>query len=110
VRLLFDQHLSFRLPRRLADLHPGSLHLRDCGLLGADDRAIWRYAAANGLAIVSKDVDFSDLASRLGSPPKVIWVRLGNCSTADVEAALRAYHADLLAFEADRERHVFEVL
>jgi hypothetical protein len=28
-------------------------------------------------------------------------VRLGNCRTADVEAALRARHADVLAFAAD---------
>jgi predicted nuclease of predicted toxin-antitoxin system len=58
VRLLFDQNLSYRLPRRLADLYPGSLHLRDAGLLGTDDGTIWRYAAQHGLTIVSKDRDF----------------------------------------------------
>jgi len=72
VRLLFDQNLSHRLPRRLADLYPGSLHLRHAGLLGTDDLTIWRYAEANRLIIVSKDSDFYELAFRLGSPPKVV--------------------------------------
>ena len=39
--------------------------------------------------IVSKDVDMHDLSLVFGSPPKVIWLRLGNCSTIDVEKALR---------------------
>jgi hypothetical protein len=48
--------------------------------LGADwsDSAIWDYAAANGLTIVSKDADFSDraLLANAGGP-KVIHVRVG---------------------------------
>jgi predicted nuclease of predicted toxin-antitoxin system len=37
----------------------------------------------------------------LGHPPKVVWVRLGNCPTAAVAGLLRSRQADLLAFEAD---------
>jgi hypothetical protein len=33
----------------------------------------------------------------------VIWVRLRNCRTADVEAVLRTRHADILAFEGDAQ-------
>jgi predicted nuclease of predicted toxin-antitoxin system len=51
--------------------------------------------------IVSKDSDFQQRALLLGHPPKVVWLRLGNCSTAAVAALLRTRHADLLAFEAD---------
>jgi predicted nuclease of predicted toxin-antitoxin system len=32
---------------------------------------------------------------------KVVWIRLGNCSTREIEEILRAHHADLLAFEQD---------
>jgi predicted nuclease of predicted toxin-antitoxin system len=109
MRLLFDQNLSHSLPQRLADLYPDSLHLRHAGLLGTDDLVIWQYAGTHGLAIVSKDSDFNELAFRLGSPPKVIWLRMGNCSTTQVEAALRTHHADLLTFEQDAERHVLEL-
>jgi len=33
---------------------------------------------------VTKDENFHRLSVLLGPPPKVIWVRLGNCSTDDV--------------------------
>jgi predicted nuclease of predicted toxin-antitoxin system len=99
--LLFDQHLAPALARRLADLYPGSAHVRDAGLAAADDEAIWAYAAAGGYAIVTKDDDFRQRSFLRGAPPKVIWTRLGNCTTADVEAALRARHADIEAFAAD---------
>ena len=52
---------------------------------------MWAYAAANGLTIVTKDGDFNELVVLRGFPPRVVWLRLGNCSTADVEAALRAH-------------------
>ena len=39
--LLFDQNLAPALARRLADLYPGSAHVRDAGLAAADDEAIW---------------------------------------------------------------------
>lgn len=71
------------------------------GLATADDQAIWRYAAQQQLAIVSKDSDFQYRALLHGHPPKVVWVRLGNCTTATVATLLRARQSDLLAFEAD---------
>jgi predicted nuclease of predicted toxin-antitoxin system len=40
VKLLFDENLSARLARDLADLHPGSAHVQDAGLTGAADRAV----------------------------------------------------------------------
>jgi predicted nuclease of predicted toxin-antitoxin system len=37
----------------------------------------------------------------LGHPPKVIWVRLGNCATAAVVALLRAKCTEIHEFVAD---------
>src|SRR5712692_2820413 len=101
MKLLFDQNLSHRLVGQLAVEFPGSQHVRDAGLAAAPDPAVWAYAAAQGLVIVSKDTDFQQRALLLGHPPKVVWVRLGNCSTAAVAGLLRTRQADLLAFEAD---------
>jgi predicted nuclease of predicted toxin-antitoxin system len=39
--------------------------------------------------IVSKDADMHDLSLVFGNPPKVVWLRLGNCSTRQVEELLR---------------------
>jgi len=87
--------------RRLAELYPGSVHVRQLNLQAADDEAVWRHAATAGFAIVTKDDDFRQRGFVRGGPPKVIWVRLGNCTTDEVEALLRARNADVLAFEAD---------
>src|SRR5438093_12930564 len=101
MKLLFDENLSPRLVGLLAAQFPGSDHVRNAGLASAPDPAVWSFAAAQGLVIVSKDSDFQHRALLLGHPPKVVWVRLGNCSTAAVVALLRTRQADLLAFEAD---------
>jgi predicted nuclease of predicted toxin-antitoxin system len=101
MRLLFDQSLSPRLVGILAGLYPGSIHVRDVGLQSADDEAVWAYAGAHGFVIVSKDSDFRQRSFLFGHPPKVIWIRLGNCSTSEIEAILRGRCNDLFAFELD---------
>ena len=58
MRFLFDQNLSPRLRHRLADIYPGSVHVRDMGLELAEDETIWNYAARHGLTIVTKESDF----------------------------------------------------
>ena len=82
MKLLFDENLSPRLAESLADLYPGSRHLIQCGLEGASDEEVWNFARENGFAIISKDSDFSQRSAVRRSPPKVIWLRIGNCSTA----------------------------
>jgi predicted nuclease of predicted toxin-antitoxin system len=88
VKLLFDENLSPRLVQATADLYPHSSHLRDCGLRGASDDRIWQYARDKGFAIVSKDSDFRQRSILRGSPPKVIWLRIGNCTTKRAEFVL----------------------
>jgi predicted nuclease of predicted toxin-antitoxin system len=53
------------------------------------------------MIILSKDADFHQLSFTLGHPPKVIWVRCGNCSTHEIEQMIRSAHRDLLEFEAN---------
>jgi predicted nuclease of predicted toxin-antitoxin system len=109
VSLLFDQNLSRRLPALLAAEFPGSEQVIAVGLSTADDRAVWDYAAAHGMAIVSKDADFAQLSAVLGPPPKVVWLRIGNGPTRDVVALLRARAADVQAFLADPAAAVLEL-
>ena len=89
MKLLFDENLSPKLPLLLQDLFPNSLHVRDVGMKSTIDPVVWNYAMSEDLMIVSKDSDMHDLSLVFGSPPKVIWVRLGNCSTSQVESLLR---------------------
>jgi predicted nuclease of predicted toxin-antitoxin system len=85
VKLLFDQNLSPKLVERLADLYPDSNHVYQLGIDLAPDKEMRDYAAREGFVIVTKDSDFSDLCILLGFPPKVIWIRRGNCSSRDIE-------------------------
>ena len=98
---LFDENLAPQLVGQLSDLYPGSAHVRNAGLLKASDWTVRQYASDNGLAIVSRDRDMQILSYYYGHPPKVIWLCVGNASTAHIEAVLRGRHTDVLAFLAD---------
>jgi predicted nuclease of predicted toxin-antitoxin system len=89
LKLLFDQNLSPKLAESLGDLFPGSSHVHLAGLGKSMDRDVWQFAKANGFTIVSKDADYGELSLTLGYPPKVIWVRRGNCSTTQIEELIR---------------------
>lgn len=89
MRFLFDQNLPPRLCFSLAELAPGSVHVRDVGMRDADDDAIWEYAQHNRLVIVTKDGDFQRRSALYGHPPKVVWLRVGNCSVEEIESLLR---------------------
>jgi len=101
MKLLFDENLSPKLVQLLHDLFPESIHVRDVGLKASDDLVVRKYAQDNFLIICSKDSDLHQRSLLLGFPPKVVWVRLGNCSTADVEKLLRVHFATIEAFVAD---------
>lgn len=67
-----------------------------------DDPQVWDYAKTNGFVIVSKDADMHDLSLVFGNPPKVIWLRLGNCSTRQVAEVLRRNFALIRFFYDDK--------
>lgn len=90
MKLLLDENLSPRLIEALSDFFPGSEHVHSCGLGGKEDNAIWNHAKANGFAIVPKDSDFAEGSVLDSNPPKIIWVRMGNCPTAEIEVLLRS--------------------
>lgn len=101
--LLFDENLSLRLVDRLADIYPGSAHVSTVGLGNALDRAVWEYARQRDFMIVSKDADFSEIGLISGFPPKIIWVRRGNCSTRNIEVLLRESYDAIEGLSEDAE-------
>ena len=101
MKLLFDQNLSPFLASQLADIFPESAHVQDVGLDRADDATVWDYARANGFIIVSKDSDFHERSVYLGAPPKVVWIRRGNCSTETIEQLMRVHAGDVANLSTD---------
>ena len=55
---------------------------------------------------MTKDGDFHRMSVLRGPPPKVVWLRLGNCATADVARLLRDYSEAIGAF-AEQEDAAF---
>jgi len=70
----------------------------------AEDSEIWDYAKENRYTIVTKDDDFEQRSILYGHPPKLIWIRLGNCRTSDIYCLLRNSYKVITAFEADEEK------
>jgi predicted nuclease of predicted toxin-antitoxin system len=85
-----------------ADRFPGSPHVRTAGLASADADEIWRYVQQHGLVIVSRDDDFRQRSALLGAPPRVIWLRVGNGSTTEIEQVLRSRELDVHGHSAGR--------
>ncbi|MDT9176551.1 MAG: DUF5615 family PIN-like protein [Limnospira sp. PMC 1291.21] len=101
MNLLFDHNLSPRLIQRLADLFPESTHVYQIGLEKSGDREVWDYAKHHKFIIVTKDSDYNELLTLMGFPPKIIWIRRGNCSTTDIEAILRTHAAHIQTLISD---------
>jgi predicted nuclease of predicted toxin-antitoxin system len=106
VKFLFDQNLSFRLVTTLADLCPGSAHVRTLGMEKQEDDKVWAYARQTGVVLVSKDSDFLERGLLYGPPPKVIYLALGNCPTRRVEEVLRESREKIAIFLANTEEGV----
>lgn len=58
--------------------------LRDLELRDAQDTEIFSAARTAGIVVVSKDSDFVDLVTRLGTPPQILWVTCGNVTNRNL--------------------------
>ena len=103
MKLLLDQNLPRSLLRTLSRTFPGSDHVIGLGLDDSPDSKIYDYAARNDFTIVSKDSDFRQLSFLHGAPPKVVWLRVGNCTVAELAAVLAEAESRLLEFETAPE-------
>lgn len=101
MKLLFDQNLSLGLSRLLADLYPGSTHVRSLGLSDALDAEIWEHARVHDFVLVSKDSDFQQRSFLFGHPPKFVWLRVGNCPVELIEGLLRTHSEAIHCFARD---------
>lgn len=109
MKLLFDHNLSPRLADALSEIFPDSAHVRDKGLATATDREVWNFARSEGFAIVTKDSDFNDLAILEGAPPRVVWIRVGNCTTSAIEQLLREHSDAIDALGSEDEADLLEL-
>jgi predicted nuclease of predicted toxin-antitoxin system len=96
VRFLLDQQLPRRLAAWITTQGHEAVTIRELGMERAEDRGIWREAAARQAVIITKDEDFSVIL-RASPGPQVIWVRLGNCSNNRLLARIGELWPSLIA-------------
>jgi predicted nuclease of predicted toxin-antitoxin system len=106
VKLLLDENLSEKIVSQIIDLFPDSLHIKEAGLFRDDDSVIAEWATQHSFTIVSKDSDFYRRSIVLGQPAKFVWLRIGNCSTAQVVDLLRKQQKVIHEFSGRPEENV----
>lgn len=90
----------------LSDLYEECAHVRNLGMGDVSDTVIWSFAEENDYTVVTKDSDFLQRSLRLGFPPKVVWLRLGNCSVEASAELLREKYIRVRHFHDDSEATV----
>lgn len=89
MTLWVDAQLSPRLASWLQEsFEIEAVALRDLGLRDAEDSDIFEAAREAAAIVLTKDRDFVHLVNRLGTPPQVLWVTVGNTSTAHLKSLL----------------------
>ena len=109
MKLLFDEHLSFKLVSRLNDIFPNSKHVSDVGLKFANDKDIWDYARNKQFVIVTKDSDFTDYSDLYGAPPFIIWIRCGNVRVSDIENLIRKHTIRIISVFENSEAGLLQL-
>lgn len=97
--LLIDENL----PASIANILPvDSSHATDLAERPSDYQ-LWQHARSHGWDILTRDTDFFDRIMLEGSPPKVIWVRLGNIRKKDLESKLLQLWPNILKLLEDAD-------
>lgn len=110
MKILVDQNISFRLLPHIESVFPDTSHVRDLGLTDFDDFKIFQYAREHQFdAILTLDEDFNNIQLEHGTPPKIIWLRVGNCSTAVLAAVILKNAQLILNFQQDNALECLEI-
>ncbi len=73
------------------------------------DEKVWFFARSHDYTIVTKDSDFNDLAIYRGVPPKIIWLKVGNCKVAHIEKILRDNYKAIRLFLDEPNSSILEI-
>ncbi len=65
-----------------------AIAIRDLGFSKTPDHKIFAAARTPGQIIISKDIDFVELVTRLGPPPQIVRLTCGNLTTPALIAVL----------------------
>ena len=112
MKFLLDSNVSWRLVSVIKEHFGECVHVDNISelIFPAKDTEIWQYAKDNGYTIITRDNDFNNLINIRGFPPKIIWLRAGNCdrkSTADLLIRSKQAILELLQSEENGLLEIF---
>ncbi len=109
MKLLLDQNLSYKLIAELESTFPGTSHVLRLGLDQSPDTEVREYSAQHEFTLLTKNTDLVDLCVLRGAPPKVLWLRVGNCNTDLIRDVLRRNESRILTFGRDNSQVVLSL-
>ena len=71
---------------------------------------IFKFAQANGLAVVTFDPDFVDLNAMYGTPPKIVYLNTGNLTTRNVSELLTDNILKIHHYLNSESDHILELI
>ena len=80
MRFLVDAQLPPALAKWLGDKGHSASAVRDQGLRNSDDGSIANFALDGDWIVVTKDEDIVERALAGSDGPRVLWLRIGNCT------------------------------
>jgi len=90
VKVWLDAQLSPVLANWMrATFQVAAFPMRDLGMLECSDEQIFTRAKNEVDIVITKDKDFVALLERLGPPPQVIWITMGNTSNTRMKQVLQ---------------------
>jgi predicted nuclease of predicted toxin-antitoxin system len=99
MKFLLDAGLPPRLAKALVRRGHVAWHVTDCRMLNAKDRELWRFALAEGAAIITRNGDFAALHSHAPGGPPVVWLRRADLGSHALEKVLLSALRQIVAGE-----------
>lgn len=111
MKILIDQNISHRIIPLLVSNFPEIEHVKSFGLQRSSDQDIFMFARQHGFdAIMTLDDDFNHLQMKYGIPPKLIWIRGRNSTTAALATAINEKVVEIYGFLIDNDLDCLEIL
>ncbi|MGV3604720.1 MAG: DUF5615 family PIN-like protein [Dyadobacter fermentans] len=110
MKVLVDQNISQRIFPALVPEFDVLEHVRQLELTDANDYDIFMFARKNGYqAIITAEEDFIKLINQFSQPPKIVWIRTGNCSTEVLLSLLTEKVQTIKDFIQNKDFDIYEI-
>jgi predicted nuclease of predicted toxin-antitoxin system len=110
MKIIIDQNISFRIIPHINHLFTEVAHVRMLSWTDAPDILIFRNAKQNGFdAILTLDEDFDNIILENSPPPKILWLRVRNCSTSHLAQIIKNKIDIINDFLIDKELDCLEI-